>query len=292
MHTFLYVTAAVQAVIAAAIPVEPDWLHAVILSTAGAMSAFMAVDGKRPKWLYLAGAFFTYGWYWLLRIVIPPPPNPGPSTLELIFSPLPVVYLAAAVIMQRAGTVLRWRTPLYAWAAAVAVAVSYLGVAQGERTILGVALLAYAAGIYLATALEDEPGGVPVASLTGAIGLFSLLTAGSVAALWYPLTFTLVAWAVYAAGLLWRRAERVAWKRMHRFTGIALAAVTTFGCFGSTYFSLSGKPATLSALAATLALASMFAVDARGSAPPALDYAALLTASIGSYWSAGELRAG
>ena len=209
MHTFLYVTAGAQAVIAAAIPVGPDWLHAVILITAGAMSAFMAVDGKRPEWLYLAGAFFTYGWYWLLKIVIPPPPNPGPSTLELIFSPLPVAYVAAAVVLQRAGTVLRWRTPLYAWAVAVAVAVSYLGVAQGERTILGVALLAYAAVIYLATALEDEPGGVPVASLTGAIGLFSLLTAGSAAAPWYPLTFSLVAWAVYAAGFLWRRAERL-----------------------------------------------------------------------------------
>src|SRR5207248_11002365 len=170
--------------------------------------------------LHLAGAILTAGWYWLLQLVSPPPANPGPSTLELIFSPLPLVYLAAAVVLQRAGTVLRWRTPLYAWAAAVAVAVSYLGVAQGERTILGVALLAYAAGIYLATALEDEPGGVPVASLTGAIGLFSLLTAGSAAAHWYPLTFTLVAWAVFAAGFLWRRAERDAWKNMHRFTGL------------------------------------------------------------------------
>src|SRR5256884_5543208 len=45
MHTFLYVTAGLQAVIAAAIPVEPDWLHAVILMTAGAMSTFMAVGG-------------------------------------------------------------------------------------------------------------------------------------------------------------------------------------------------------------------------------------------------------
>src|SRR5207247_10053570 len=66
------------------------------------------------------------------------------------------------------------------------------------------------------SALEDESSGVPVASLTGAIGLFSLLTAGSAAAHWYPLTFTLVAWAVYAAGFLWRRAERQAWKGMHR----------------------------------------------------------------------------
>ena len=291
MHTFLYVTAGVQAVIAAAIPVEPDWLHAVILMTAGAMSTFMAVDGKRPEWLYLAGAFFTYGWYWLLKIVIPPPPNPGPSTLELIFSPLPVVYVAAAVVVQRAGTVLRWRTPLYVWAAAVAVAVGYLGVAQDERTILGVALLAYAAGIYLATALEQEPGGVPVASLTGAIGLFSLLTAGSAAALWYPLTFTLVAWAVYAAGFLWRRAERDAWKNMHRFTGLALAAATAFGCFAFPDFSVSGNPAAFAALAATLALALMFAVDARVSSRPAFDYAALVTASIGSYWIARELGA-
>ena len=35
----------------------------------------------------------------------------------------------------------------------------------------------------------------------------------------------------------------------------------------------------------------MFAVDARVSATPALDYAALVTASIGSYWIARELGA-
>src|SRR2546423_6388259 len=173
----------------------------------------------------------------------PPPPNPGPSTLELIFSPLPVLYVAAAVVVQRAGTVLRWRTPLYVWAAAVAVAVGYLGVAQDERTILGVALLAYAAGIYLATALEQEPGGVPVASLTGAIGLFSLLTASSAAAHWYPLTFTLVAWAVYAAGFLRRRAEGDALNGMHRLPRLALAAVTAFRCLAFSDFSVSGHPA-------------------------------------------------
>src|SRR6202023_602758 len=147
MHTFLYVTAAAQAVIAAALPVEQDWLRAVILITAGAMSSFMAVDSKRPEWLYLAGAFFTYGWYWLLKVVIPPPPNPGPSTLELMFSPLPVIYVAVTGVLRRFGTVLRWRTPLYAWAGAVGFGVVYVGVQQNERTILGVALLAYAVGI-------------------------------------------------------------------------------------------------------------------------------------------------
>src|SRR2546429_9090949 len=183
------------------------------------MSTFMAVDGKRPEWLYLAGAFFTYGWYWLLKIVIPPPPNPGPSTLELIFSPLPVVYVAGAVVLQRAGTVLRWRTPLYAWAAAVAVAVSYLGVAQDERTILGLALLVYAAGIYLATALEDESGGVPVASLTGAIGLFSLLTAGSAGAHTDSLSISPGALAVFAAGFLLLRRPRTYLTLCSRRTG-------------------------------------------------------------------------
>jgi hypothetical protein len=181
--------------------------------------------------------------------------------------------------------------PLYAWAGAVALGVVYLGVAQGERTILGVALLGYAAAIYVATALEDEPSGVPVATVAGASGVFSLLTVGSAAAHWYPLTFTLVAWAVYAAGFVWRRAERDVWKGAHRYTGIALAALTAFGCFGFSDFSVSGNPAAFAALAATLALALMFAVDARVGATPALDYAAMIMAAIGSYWIARELGA-
>src|SRR5712691_9659558 len=291
MHTFLYVTAATQAVIAAAIPVEQDWLRAVILVTAGAMSTFMAVDTKRPGWLYLAGAFFTYGWYWLLKVVIPPPPNPGPSTLELIFSPLPAVYVAVAVAVHRFGSGRRWRFPLYAWAGAVALGVVYLGVEQGEQTILGIALLAYAAGIYVATAVEDESYGVPAASLTGAIGLFSLLTAGSAAAHWYPLTFTLVAWAIYAAGFAWRGSPRAAWKSMHRYSGLALMALTALACFTFTDFSATGNPASFTALAAIWALALMFAVDARVSATPALDYAALVAASLGSYWIARYLGA-
>src|SRR5260370_40097945 len=150
------------------------------------MSTFMAVDSKRPGWLYLAGASFTYGWYWLLKVVIPPPPNPGPSTLELIFSPLPAVYAAVAVVVHRFGSGRRWRLPLYAWSGAVALGVVYLGVEQGERTILGVALLAYAAAIYVATAVEDEPYGVPAARLTGVIGPFSLLLAGPAGARPYP----------------------------------------------------------------------------------------------------------
>jgi hypothetical protein len=291
MHTFLYVTAAVQAVIAAAIPVGPDWLHAVILITAGAMSVFMAVDSKRPEWLYLGGAFFTYGWYWLLKVVIPPPPNPGPSTLELMFSPLPVVFAAVAVVQHRVGTVLRWRIPLYAWAATVAVGVVYLGLAQGEQTILGVALLAYAVAIYVATALEDEPYGAPAASATGAIGIFSLLMAGSADAQWYPLTFTLVAWAIYAAGFVWRSGKRQVWKGMHRYSGLALMALTAFVCFTVPDFSATGNPAAFAALAATWSLALMFAVDARASATPAFDYVALITAAVGSYWIARELGA-
>jgi hypothetical protein len=280
------VTAAAQAAIAAALPVEQDWLRALILITAAAMSNLMAVDSKRSEWLYLAGAFFTYGWYWLLKVVIPPPPNPGPSTLELMFSPLPVIYVAVAVVLRRFGTVLRWRTPLYAWAGAVALGVVYLGVQQNERTILGVALLAYAVGIYVATAVDDEPYGVPGASLAGALGLFSLLMAGSAAWQWYPLTFTLVAWAIYAAGFAWRRTEREIWKGMHRYSGLALMALTALACFTVIDFSTTGNPPAFAALAAIWALALMFAVDARISATPGFDYAALITASLGSYWIA------
>jgi hypothetical protein len=291
MHTFLYVSAVVQAVIAAALPVDQDVLHVLILVPAGAMGIFMAIDSERPAWLYLAGAFFTYGWYWLLKVVIPPPPNPGPSTLELIFSPLPVVYAAIAVTLHRFGARLAWRVPVYTWAGAVAVGVVYLGVQQDERTILGIALLAYAAAIYVSTAVEDEPYGVPTASVTGALGLFSLLVASSAAVQWYPLTFTLVAWAIYAAGFVWRGTARDAWRGMHRYSGMALMVVAALACLTVPEFSASGNPAAFAALAAIWALALMFALDARVSSTPALDYAALITAALGSYWIARYLGA-
>jgi hypothetical protein len=292
MHTFFYATATAQAVIAAAIPLDQDVLHVLILIPAGAMGVFMAVDSERPEWLYLAGGFFTYGWYWLMKVAIPPPSNPGPSTLELIFSPLPIVYTAITVALHRFGSDRRWRVPFYAWAGAVALGVAYLGVDQGERTIFGFALLAYAAGIYVATALEDAPYGVPAASLTGAIGVFSVLTAGSAAAHWYPLTFTLFAWTIYAATLLWTGTTRTTWRRMHRYTGLAMMAVTALACFGFADFATTGNPDAFAALAATWALALMFAVDARVGAMPAFDYAALILASLGSYWLARYFGAG
>jgi hypothetical protein len=291
MHTFFYATATAQAVIAAAIPLDQDVLHALILIPAGAMGVFMAVDSERPGWLYLAGGFFTYGWYWLMKVAIPPPPNPGPSTLELIFGPLPIVYTAIAVALHRFGSDRRWRVPCYAWAGAVALGVAYLGVDQGERTIFGFALLAYAAGIYVATALEDVPYGAPAATLTGAIGVFSVLTAGSAAAHWYPLTFTLFAWTIYAATLLWTGTTRTTWRSMHRYSGLALMAVTALACFGFPDFASTGNPDAFAALAATWALALMLAVDARVGTMPAFDYAALITASLGGYWIARYIGA-
>jgi hypothetical protein len=291
MHTFFYVTAAVQAVIAAAIPIEQEWLRAVILLAAAAMGVFMAVDGRRPEWLYLAGAFFTYGWYWLLKVVIPPLPNPGPSTLVLLFSPLPVLYAAIAVALRRAVADRCWRLPIYAWAGAVAVGVVGLGLDQEETTLLGLALLAYAAAIYVATALERVRYGVPVATIAAAAGLIRLLQGASAAPHWYPLLFTMLAWAIYSATFLWSGADRSQWARMHRNSGLVLMACTAVACFDFPDFSSNGYAGTFAALAATWALALMLAVDARLHKMPAFEYLALITASVGSYWIARYLGA-
>lgn len=287
MHTFFYATAAVQAIIAGAIPVEQEWLHAVILIAAAGMAVFMAIDASTPDWLYLAGAFFSYGWYWLLKVVIPPPPNPGPSTLVLIFSPLPVIYAAAAVALHR-STALRWRTPLYAWAAVVALGVFVLGINQGELTILGLALLAYAVAIYVATCLEQYPYGVPTASLTAALGALSLLQAGGAQPHWYPLVFVLLSWGLYLPAFLFSHGE---WRRMHRYSGISLMAITTVACFLFPDFASAGNAGAFSSLAATWALALMLAIDARAQATPAFDYLALIVASLGSYWIAHYIGA-
>jgi hypothetical protein len=72
---------------------------------------------------------------------------------------------------------------------------------------------------------------------------------------------------------------------------MALMALTALACFQFLDFSATGNPAAFAALAAIWALALMFAVDARVSAMPALDYVALMTASLGSYWIARYLGA-
>src|SRR5260370_27848372 len=108
--------------------------------------------------------------------------------------------------------------------------------------------------------------------------------ANSAEAQWYPLTCTLVAWAIYAGGFAWRGAGRAGWRTMDRFSGMALMALTALACFTFPDFSATGNPAAFAALAAMGALALMFAVDARVSSAPAFDYAALISASLGSYW--------
>jgi len=286
MHTFFYVTAAVQAVIAGALPIEQEWLRAVILIAAAGMGVFMAVDGKRPDWLYLAAAFFTYGWYWLLKVVIPPLPNPGPSTLVLLFSPLPIVYAAIGITLRRAVADRRWRLPLYAWAGAVALAVVALGIEQQETTIVGFALLGYAVAIYVATALERVRYGVPAATISAAIGLLKLLQSASAAPHWYPLAFTMLAWVIYAATFVWSDSDRADWVRLHRYSGLVLMAVTAVACFDFPDFAASGNPAALAALAAAWALAPMLATDGRLHSKPEFEYLAAITASIGTFWIA------
>jgi hypothetical protein len=108
---------------------------------------------------------------------------------------------------------------------------------------------------------------------------------------WYPLTFTLFAWTLYGASLLWTGTTRMAWRSMHRYSGLALMAVTAVACFGFPDFAITGNSDAFAALAATWALALMLAVDARVGAMAGFDYAALITASLGSYWIAHELGA-
>jgi hypothetical protein len=227
----------------------------------------------------------------LLKVIIPQLPNPGPSTLVLLFSPLPVLYTAIAVVLRSIVADRCWRLPIYAWAGAVAFGVIGLGLEEAETTVLGFALLAYAVAIYLAYALERVHYGVPVASISAAVGVLKLLQGASAAPHWYPLAFTMLAWVIFAATFLWTSADRSEWARMHRFGGLVLMACTAVACFAFPDFSATGNSAAFAALAAAWALALMLAVDARLHSMPAFDYVAVITASIGTYWIARYLGA-
>jgi hypothetical protein len=270
----LRVGLAVQALAPVLLVHLPPGAAAAALLASTVLLAATAWRTRTPAWLVLAGGAFAVAWYWLGRAVLPPSP-PSASALALLLSPLPVL-LGMAGLALRAALGLSWGWPLYAVAGAVALAVLALGGA--DAGLAGRALLAYAAVGYAAAAVDRAPFAIAAATVGAGLGLGLVLTAAGTAPARVLLALTALAAAVYGAG-------RVAWRgsddmhEAHVALGLAASGLTALASFALT----TRADALLSAVA-VLAFAGLLAVEARLRPMPLLDYAAVVAASLASYF--------
>jgi len=92
--------------------------------------------------------------------------------------------------------------------------------------------------------------------------------------------------AVYLGHLPWRAAARRDWSDAHRLLGLAGAGATALAGFSLPDAARHGSAEALLAGAVVLAFAGLLAADARRHGMAVLDHAALVAASLASYFAA------
>jgi len=281
IRMFVRAGAASQAVIPALLAASPDGLQAFLLLAATGAVVFTAIDDRQPAWLTVAAGIFALDWYWLAKSLVPPPPQATADTLVLTYSPLPVLYGLAGLILRRTRS--RWAWPLYAGGGLLALGVAVAAATQNDPTLAGRALLVYAGVAYAAAALDRWWPGLLAAIIAAASGVLSLLGAASVADAWYPASMTLYAVLVYSGHLAWR-AEYVA--RVHRYSALAIAGLAAGSSFLIPDFWATASLGSLTGLMTVLAAAALLLVDGRMHRRPLFDYAAVAVASLGGIWIA------
>jgi hypothetical protein len=182
----------------------------------------------------------------------------------------------------------RWSLPLYAVGAAVALSMTPDLLSPGGLARAGGVLLFYGVLVYAVSAVECVALGIPVAVAILAGGVVGVLTANAAAPGVYPPALAALAWLVYAAGIAWerRQVQIPGWVSTHRLTALAAAGLTALGCVAVPEFSRTGNTGAFAAAAALWACSLMLFVDGRRHHRPLLDYAAVVVASLGSFWVA------
>src|SRR5581483_7394020 len=282
LRQFLRIGAAVQAAIPMLLSASPDGLQAVALFAAAGVGLMFAVEDAQPAWLLLTFGIFTADWFWIVKALVPPPPNPTADTLVAAYSPLPVIYAATGIGLRFA------RREGWAWPAYVAAALVVLGVMAGasgsdDLTLAGRSLAAYAVSAYAVAALHRWWQVMVAALLAAAAALELLLAAAGVATYWYPLATAALAWAIYAAAFAWGTSRL---GLTHRYSAIGIAAVAAVGCFAVPDYWQAGGPGALASLAALGTAAAMVFVDGRLHRQPRSDYIAPAAASAAGFWVA------
>jgi len=277
---------AVQALVPVLFVQLPASGAAAALLTATALLALTAWRVRTPAWLLLAGGAFAVAWYWLGRAVLPPRPA-SQAALALLLSPLPVL-LGGLGLGLRATLGLRWAWPPYVVAGAVGLVV--LALAGPDVGLAGRALLAYAAVGYAAAAVERSPVGLGLAVLGGGTGLALALNGADAPSVWVLLALAGLAVCVYVVGRLAWIGARPALEA-HVALGLAGSAATALAGFALTDAARRGAPEALLAGVPVLALAGLLVTEARLRPLAALDQAAVVAASLASYFAARYLGA-
>jgi hypothetical protein len=285
LRAFVRCGAAVQAAIPVLLSASPDGLQAIALFTTSGVGVLFAIELDAPVWLLLAAAIFGVDWFWLAKALLPPPSHPTADTLILTYSPLPVLYALTGLGL-RLNRGRRWSWPLYAVGGAVALGVAAGATAQGDLALAGRALIVYAGVAYVTAALDRWWPGLLAALLATALAVLLLLGGAATATYWYPLAMTAIALAIYGAHLPWSQFDLA---RTHRFSAIAIIALTAASSFAIPDFWQQASLGSVSALVALLATAALVIVDGRRYGRPLLDYAAAAIASLGSFWIARYL---
>jgi hypothetical protein len=297
---FLRGLAAVQALLCALVLTKPEWLHLLILLAGSALGVVLARDSARPAWLWLTGVLVSAAWYWLVKIAVPPPPEPSFLGLLLAYAPLPVLLAGAAWTTSR-RVARRWAEPVYLVAAINATWIVLSLLAEEEGRIAGWVLLVYALVTYAAGTAERFWPAIAAALVLLAGGVLSLLGAADASVWAYPLGASGAFWVVYAAGEVWTRSrfrsigdEALSadpWLRTHRLAPLAGMALTAITCFLEPDFYRAGDPAPLAALGAAVALALMLLAEGRRRRDPLWQFGAGGVLALSSFWVARYLGA-
>ena len=276
--------AASQALATALLPVTPDGRFAILLMAAAGVGLAVAATERKPIWLSAATPLFTLGWYHAAAAVIPLSPAPGPDDLVKVFAPLPVLYSLVGLSLRRHfGR--RWTLPPHISAALVAAGVVFGGLSLGDYLVVGWALLAYSVLVYMTAILEKSALLVAAAALMLAAAIPSLLRSGGAPGWSYSVALVAACGTFYLLHLAWRgAAPSPDWVLVHRAGGLGGAAVTVLGTYAATVSLNPGDPQFLGALVASLGLAGLLFADAELHQQPLLEYAAVLTVVLATYW--------
>ena len=281
---FFRAAAVVQLTAITAIPLTLDSLRGLLLVTAAVMVALVAYESGEPRGLYPAVFIFAVSWYYLVKWLVPPPPNASADTLILSYSPLPVVYGALGAGLRRRGGK-EWGLPLLVGAAGIAVLVVLGLTSDGNYTFGGRALLVYALATYLVGVIEKEAWIGWPALAAGVLGTLYLMVGAGATPATYPATFLGVAWLVYLGSFAWEsRPDSALWRDVHRQAGVGIATLTVISCFFEPDFLHAGSIGAISALMALWGTAAMIAVDGRTFGAAWADYVAALLVAVGAYW--------
>ncbi len=305
-RSIMAVRAAAQLGLTALIPINNDPSSALLLSLASAAAIGLVLQTRTPAWILLATSLLAVDWWWLGKLLFSLESKPSLNTIGILYSPLPILFTAGGIVLAlgKQRLALRWRQPLYASAAGIALLILGLGLAAGNLALLGWMLLCDACLIYLAGVVEGVASSVPASVhfadmlesatttipasvLVAAMGVLCLLSS-AFAPMWsYPLALIGLTAMVFSLGELHRAfggERRRAWAYWHNTSAFGLSALTAIVFVEDQEFFVAGSAGALTSMLAALAASGLLIYIARLQRIALLEYAALCLTALSTFW--------